>query len=45
MQELKRNYKLPLRSANKPITNGPETTIKANTVSCATTSKFININL
>ncbi len=35
------NHKLPLRAANKAITNGPDATIKARTVSCAITSKFI----
>jgi hypothetical protein len=30
-----------LRAANKAITNGPDATIKARTVSCAITSKFI----
>lgn len=39
----KYNYKLPLRAANKAITNGPDATIKARTVSCAITSKFIMI--
>ncbi len=39
------NYKLPLRAANKAITNGPDATIKARTVSCAITSKFIMIQL
>ena len=41
----KSNYKLPLRAANKAITNGPDATIKARTVSCAITSKFILIQL
>jgi hypothetical protein len=35
------NYKFPLLTANKVITNGPDKTIRANTISCATTSKFI----
>lgn len=35
------NYKLPFLTANKVITNGPDKTIRANTVNCATTSKFI----
>jgi hypothetical protein len=38
------NYKFPFLTANKVITNGPDKTIRANTVNCATTSKFI-INL
>lgn len=37
------NHKFPLRAANKAITNGPETTIRAKTISCAITSKFILI--
>lgn len=41
----KYNYKLPLRAANKAITNGPDATIKARTISCAITSKFIMIQL
>ncbi len=41
----KSNYKLPLRAANRAITNGPDATIKAKTVSCAITSKFILIQL
>lgn len=39
------NYKLPLRAANKAITNGPDATIKARTISCAITSKFILLQL
>lgn len=39
------NYKLPLRAANKAITKGPDATIRAKTVSCAITSKFILIQL
>lgn len=35
------NYKLPFLTANKVITNGPDKTIRANTLNCATTSKFI----
>lgn len=38
-----RNYELPLRAANKTITNGPDATIKAKMVSCAITSKFIPV--
>lgn len=36
-----KNYRFPFRSANKPITSGPDKTTKANTVNCNSISKFI----
>ena len=38
---VRHNYKFPPRAANRAITIGPDATIKARTVSCASISKFI----